>query len=82
MKKPISQNLRYAALQRATAAAPELRAAREELAAARTAAQQDQPVLAVRLAEQSLASAQLASAKTEAVKAQAVNDEMRASTKP
>ena len=58
----------------------ELGQARDELAAARTAVQQEQMVVARRLAEQSRAGAELAFAKTAAAKARAVNDETRKST--
>jgi len=58
----------------------ELGQARDELAAARTAVQQEQMVVAKRLAEQSRAGAELASARTAAAKAKAVNDETRKST--
>lgn len=60
-------------------ASPELGAARENLSAARTAVQQEQMMLATRLAEQSQANAQLATAKAEAAKAKVVNDEMQKS---
>lgn len=59
---------------------PELSEAREKLVFARAAVQQENMVLAGRLAEQSRVDAELASAKAEAVKAGAVNDEMRKST--
>lgn len=55
----------------------ELRDAREDLAAARTAVQDEDMLLARRLAEQSRANAELASAKAEEAKARAVNDEMQ-----
>jgi uncharacterized protein (UPF0264 family) len=58
----------------------ELGEAREKLTAARGAVQQEQMVLAGRLADESRVSAELASAKAEAAKAKAVNDEMRKST--
>lgn len=60
-------------------ASVELSEARKELAAARTAVQQDQMVLAGRLALQSRTGAELALAKAEAAKARAVNDDMRKS---
>ncbi len=58
----------------------ELGQARDELAAARTAFQQEQMGVAKRLAEQSRAGAELASAKTAAAKARSVNDETLKST--
>lgn len=61
-------------------ASPELGEARDKLAAAQTAAQQEKMVLAQRLAEQSRVDAELAGARAEAAKAKAVNDEMIKST--
>lgn len=61
-------------------ASPELGEAREQLAAAKLAVQNEDMVVAERLAVQSRHAADLATAKTEAVKAKAVNDEMRKST--
>jgi hypothetical protein len=60
-------------------ASPELGEARESLTAARSAVQQENMVLAERLAEQSQASAQLATAKAESARAKVVNDEMKKS---
>lgn len=62
-------------------ASPELGQAREKLAAANAAAQQEKMVDAKRLAEQSRVDAELAMARAEAIKAKAVNDEMKKSTK-
>ncbi len=76
-----SQAIANAEQARAAEYAPaELGQARDELAAARTAVQNEQMVAARRLAEQSRAGAELAFAKTEAAKAKAVNDETRKST--
>lgn len=61
-------------------ASPELTAAREKLAAARSAVEQENMTLAQRLAEQSRLDAELAAAKAAAAKSIAVNDEMRKST--
>lgn len=61
-------------------AAPELGTAREKLAAARAAVNEENMVLAERLAEQSRVGAELAIAKAEVGKTQAVNDEMKKST--
>ena len=61
-------------------ASVELGDARKDLAAARTAVQQDQMMLAGRLAVQARTGAELASARAEAAKAKAVNDDMRKST--
>lgn len=61
-------------------ASQELTQAREKLNAARGAVQQEQMVLALRLAEQSRVDAELASAKAEQIQAKAVNDEMKQST--
>lgn len=60
-------------------ASPELGEARENLAAARNAVQQEKMELASRLAQSSQANAQLATAKAEAAKAKVVNDEMQKS---
>jgi putative hemolysin len=60
-------------------ASPELSEARDNLAAARNAVEQENMGLAFRLAEASQANAELATAKAEAVKARAVNDEMQKS---
>lgn len=60
-------------------AALELSTARDELAAARTAAQQEHMVLAGRRAEEARAIAELASARADAAKAKVVNDELQAS---
>jgi hypothetical protein len=57
--------------------APQLNQAREKLASARTAVQQEEMVLAARLADESKVEADLASANTEMLKAQAVNAEMQ-----
>lgn len=61
-------------------ASPELGQAREQLAAARSAVQEERMSAAQQLAEQSRASAELATARAEVLKAQAVNNEMRSST--
>lgn len=61
-------------------AAPELGEARDKLAAARVAVQQEQMVRAQQLAEQSRVDADLAAAKSSAVRAKTVNDEMIKST--
>lgn len=61
-------------------ASPELGEARDKLAAAQTAAQQEKMVDAQRLAEQSRVDAELATARAEVAKAKAVNDEMMKST--
>lgn len=58
----------------------ELSEAREKLAAARSAVQRNEMVVAERLADQSRVNAELASAKAEEVKAKTVNDEMQEST--
>jgi ribosome-associated translation inhibitor RaiA len=57
--------------------APQLNQAREKLASARTAVQQEQMVLAARLADESKVEADLALASTEMLKAKAVNDDMQ-----
>lgn len=57
----------------------ELNQAREKLLAARNAVQQEDMVLAQRLADESRVKAELASAKAEMIKAKAVNDEMQES---
>jgi putative cell wall-binding protein len=64
----------------ADAASPELSEARDKLAAAQVAAQQQQMLLAERLAVESRVDAELASAKIEAGKAKAINEEMKRST--
>lgn len=61
-------------------ASPELGEARDKLAAARTAVEQENMMVAQRLAEQSRVDAELAAAKSDAAKAQEVNDEMMKST--
>lgn len=61
-------------------ASPELTWAREKLTNARKAVQQEEMVLALRLAEQSRVDAELASARAEEIKAKAINDEMKKST--
>lgn len=58
-------------------ASPELAEARQKLNAARSAAQNEDMVLARQLAEQSRVSAELASARAEALRAKTVNDDMR-----
>lgn len=60
-------------------ASPELGEARDNLAAARTAVEQEKMALAARLAESSQANAQLATAKAEAARAKVVNVEMQKS---
>jgi Domain of unknown function (DUF4398) len=60
-------------------ASPELIEAREKLNAARSAVEQDEMVLAQRLAEESRVDAELASAKAETSKALAINEEMQKS---
>jgi len=60
-------------------AAPQLNQAREKLASARTAVQEEEMVLAARYATESKAEADLASANAGMLKAKAVNDEMQAS---
>jgi hypothetical protein len=60
-------------------AAPQLNQAREKLASARTAVEQENMVLAARLADESKVEADLASANAEMSKAKVVNDEMQAS---
>ena len=59
---------------------PELGDARDNLSAARRAVQQEDMVLAKRLAQQSRVNAEFAIAKAEAIKAKAINDEMQKST--
>lgn len=61
-------------------AAPELGEARDKLAAARVAVQQEKMGKAQQLAEQSRVDADLAAAKSSAVRAKLVNDEMLKST--
>lgn len=61
-------------------ASPELGMARDKLTAARSAVEQEEMVLAQRLAEQSRVDAELAMAKAEVAKAKLVNDEMKKST--
>lgn len=61
-------------------ASPELGAAREKLAAARSAVEQKQMTQAARLADESAADARLALARADLAKARVVNDEMRKST--
>jgi hypothetical protein len=56
---------------------PDLNQAREKLAAAHNAVQNDDMVLAQQLADESRVSAELASAMTATVKAKRVNDEMQ-----
>lgn len=58
----------------------ELTQAREDLASARIAVQEEHMIKAQRLAEQSRAGAELATARAEAAKANGVNDEMKKST--
>ena len=60
-------------------ASPELSQARDKLASARTAVEQEQMEMALYLVEQSRVDADLASAKAEVVKAKTVNDEMKKS---
>ncbi len=57
--------------------APQLTQAREKLASARTAVQQEEMVMAARLADESKVEADLALANTEMLKAKEVNDEMQ-----
>jgi hypothetical protein len=57
-------------------ALPELQEARTKLSAARTAVQNEDMVLAKRMAEQASIDIQLASAKAELAKAEAVNDDL------
>ncbi len=57
--------------------APQLNQAREKLASARTAVQQEDMVLAARLADESKVEADLALASAEMQKAKAVNDDMQ-----
>lgn len=59
-------------------AALELNQAREKVAAARVAVQEEDMTLALQLAEESRASAELASARTEMLKARKVNDDIQA----
>lgn len=61
-------------------AAPELGDARSKLTAARAAVNEENMILAERLAEQSRVGAELAIAKAEVGKTKAVNDEMQKST--
>jgi hypothetical protein len=61
-------------------AAPELGDARDKLTAARAAINDENMVLAQRLAEQSRVGAELAIAKAEVAKTKVVNDEMKKST--
>lgn len=58
----------------------ELSQARDKLAAARVAVQDEKMVLAKRLADQAFVDAELATARAAEVKAKAVNDEMKQST--
>lgn len=60
-------------------ASPELNQAREKLAAARVAVQQEDMLLAQRLADESRVSAELAMARAEMLKAAEINDGMRQS---
>lgn len=60
---------------------PELREAREKLAAAKVAVNKEDMILAKRLAEQSKLEADLALAKAQVTKAQLVNDEIIKGTK-
>lgn len=60
-------------------ASAELRSAREKLTAARAAVQQENMLLAKRLAQQSQVDAELASVKADTIKAQRVNDETQKS---
>ena len=60
-------------------ASADLNQAREKLSAARTAVQQENMILAQRLADESRVSAELASAKAEMLKAEEVNEEMQRS---
>ena len=61
-------------------ASPELGSARDKLTAARSAVENEEMVLAQRLAEQSRVEAELAIAKADVAKAKQVNDEMKKST--
>lgn len=58
-------------------ALPELQEARSKLSAARSAVQNENMLLAKRMAEQASVDIQLASAKAELAKAQAVNEDMK-----
>lgn len=58
-------------------ASPELKTAREKLAAARDAANRSEMVLAARLAEQSRLDAEVATAKSDAAKAKSNIEEMK-----
>jgi hypothetical protein len=60
-------------------ASPELSEARDKLAASHVAIQQDEMVLAQRLADEARVDAQLATAKADAARAQVVNDDMQKS---
>ena len=60
-------------------AAEDLNRAREKLAAANAAVQQEEMVNAAYLADEARVSAELASARTEMLKARAVNEEMQKS---
>lgn len=60
-------------------AALELNEARQKVAAARVAVQEDDMILARQLAEEARASAELASARTEMLRAREVNEDMQAS---
>jgi len=85
--KPPTQALQAAEIAITTAetnrvqdyASSELNQARENLAAANRAVQDEDMVHAQRLAEQSRANAELATARTDMLKAKAVNDEMQKS---
>lgn len=57
----------------------ELNQAREKVAAARVAVQEEDMIAARHLAEESLVSAELASARTEMLRAREVNDDMQKS---
>lgn len=61
-------------------AAPDLGLARDKLAAAKIAVQEEKMLDALHLAEQSKVDADLATAKAQVAKASAVNDEMKKST--
>jgi hypothetical protein len=61
-------------------AAGELGEARAKLASANTAVQEEEMLVAARLADESRVEAELAAAKTASVKARIVNDEMKSST--
>ncbi|WAC44457.1 DUF4398 domain-containing protein [Pseudomonas sp. SL4(2022)] len=61
-------------------ASPELGIAREKLAAANSAVQREEMLLAERLADQARVEAELALARSQATKAKVVNDEMQKST--